>query len=55
MAVNECSLESYIHVLCRDASLLSHYYENHSFLRDPESVSALTQMLTGLTQITFKL
>lgn len=55
MAVNECSLESYINVICQDKSLLSYYYENYSFVRDPEDVSALTQLLTGLSLITFKL
>ena len=55
MAVNECSLESYINVICQDESLLSYYYESYSFVRDPESVSALTQLLTGLSLITFRL
>lgn len=55
MAMNECSLESYIHVICQDSALLSAHYEAHSFLRDAESVSALTQLLTGLSQITFRL
>ena len=55
MAVNECSLESYINVICHDKTLLSQHYEAHSFLHDPESVSAMTQLLTGLSQITFKL
>jgi hypothetical protein len=53
--MNECSLESYIHVICQDKDILSYYYENHSFLRDPESVSAITQLLTGLSQINFRL
>ena len=55
MAVNDCLLESYINTICQDSTLLSYYYESYSFLRDPESVSAMTQLLTGLSNITFKL
>ncbi len=55
MAVNDSSLESYINSICQDTSLLSSYYEAHSYLRDPDSVSSLTQLLTGLANITFNL
>ena len=55
LAVNECSLESYIHVLCQDGSLLGQYYEPHGFLRDDESVSTLTQLLVGVAEVTFDL
>lgn len=51
LAVNECSLESYINVLCQDNSLLSNYYETYSFLRDAEMVTALAQLLAGLSQL----
>ena len=55
LAVNECSLESYITVLTQDAKLLSQYYESYSFLRDSEMVAALTQLLAGLSQINFNM
>ncbi len=55
LAVNECSLENYINVICHDSWLLSYYYETHSFVRSHEMVSALTQLLVGLTELTFKL
>lgn len=55
LAVNECSLESYIHILCHDSKLLSQYYESYSFLRDSEMMVALTQLLVGLSQINFNM
>ncbi len=55
LAVNECSLESYINVICQDSKILSYYYETPSFVRSHEMVSALTQLLVGLTELTFKL
>ena len=55
LAVNECSLESYITVLTPDSKLLSQYYESYGFLRDTEMVAALTQLLAGLTQINFNM
>ncbi|XP_019855820.1 PREDICTED: uncharacterized protein LOC105313847 isoform X2 [Amphimedon queenslandica] len=53
LAVNECSLESYINVLTHDYQMLSYYYESHAFLRDEEVVSPFRQLLTGLSQIGF--
>ena len=55
LAVNECSLESYIIVLTQDSKLLTQYYESYGFLRDSEMVAALTQLLAGLTQINFNM
>jgi len=53
--VNECSLESYISVLHQDASLLGQYYDTYSFLRNAEMMSALQQLLVGLSQLTFNM
>ena len=55
LAVNECSLESYIIVLTQDSKLLTQYYESYGFLRDSEMVAALTQLLAGLTQLNFNM
>ena len=55
LAVNECSLESYISVLHQDASLLGQYYDTYSFLRNAEMMSALQQLLVGLSQLTFNM
>lgn len=55
LAVNECSLESYISVLCQDDTLLAQYYETHSCLRNAETTSALKQLLAGLSQLTFNM
>ena len=55
LAVNECSLESYIHILCQDTKLLSQHYESYSFFRDSEMMAALGQLLAGLSQINFNM
>ena len=53
--MNECSLESYISVLCQDSVLLGQYYESYSFLHDEEMVEAMRQLLAGLTQLEFRM
>lgn len=35
--------------------LYSQYYEAHSFLREEETVVAMKQLLTGLSQVSFKI
>ena len=55
LAVNECSLESYISVICQDTALLGQYYESYSFVHDGEMVEAMKQLLTGLTQLEFSM
>ncbi len=55
LAVNECSLASYITVLCQDSYILTSYYETYSFVRDPEMTSTLTELLAGVTLIAFNL
>lgn len=55
LAVNECSLESYISVLCQDSVLLGQYYESYSFLQDEEMVEAMRQLLAGLMQLEFRM
>ena len=36
-------------------SLRSHYYEPFSFVRDPEMVDAVKQLLAGLSELTFSM
>uniref|UniRef100_A0A8C5PP90 Sorting nexin 29 n=1 Tax=Leptobrachium leishanense TaxID=445787 RepID=A0A8C5PP90_9ANUR len=52
-ALNEHSLERYIHMLLGDANRLSFFYEDWSFLLDEERSSMLPNMAAGLNSILF--
>lgn len=52
-ALNEHSLERYIHMLLGDPGLLSQYYEDFAFLVDQERSSMLPMMAAGLGSILF--
>ncbi|XP_053327430.1 sorting nexin-29 [Spea bombifrons] len=52
-ALNEHSLERYVHMLLGDPSRLSFYYEDWSFLLDEERSSMLPNMAAGLNSILF--
>ncbi|XP_063286372.1 sorting nexin-29 [Pelobates fuscus] len=52
-ALNEHSLERYIHMLLGDPNRLSFFYEDWSFLLDEERSSMLPNMAAGLNSILF--
>uniref|UniRef100_A0A4W3HTR3 Sorting nexin 29 n=1 Tax=Callorhinchus milii TaxID=7868 RepID=A0A4W3HTR3_CALMI len=52
-ALNEHSLERYIHMLLADGNRLSVFYEDWSFMRDEERASMLSTMAAGLNSILF--
>ncbi|XP_059510160.1 sorting nexin-29 isoform X2 [Stegostoma tigrinum] len=52
-ALNEHSLERYMHMLLADANLLSIFYEDWSFMREEERASMLPTMAAGLNSILF--
>ncbi|XP_072416228.1 sorting nexin-29 isoform X1 [Chiloscyllium punctatum] len=52
-ALNEHSLERYMHMLLGDANLLSIFYEDWSFMREEERASMLPTMAAGLNSILF--
>ena len=52
-ALNEHSLERYMHMLLESDELLSNHYENWAFLRDQERNSMLPNMAAGLGSILF--
>ncbi|OCT61474.1 hypothetical protein XELAEV_18047499mg [Xenopus laevis] len=52
-ALNEHSLERYVHVLLGDSNRLSFFYEDWSFLLDEERSSMLPTMAAGLNSILF--
>ncbi|XP_069839808.1 sorting nexin-29 isoform X2 [Dendropsophus ebraccatus] len=52
-ALNEHSLERYVHMLLADPSRLSFFYEDWSFVLDEERSSMLPTMAAGLNSILF--
>uniref|UniRef100_A0AAV2LUF9 RUN domain-containing protein n=1 Tax=Knipowitschia caucasica TaxID=637954 RepID=A0AAV2LUF9_KNICA len=52
-ALNEHSLERYLHTLVADRTRLSTYYEDWSFILDEERASMLPTMAAGLNSILF--
>ncbi|XP_075422247.1 sorting nexin-29 isoform X3 [Ascaphus truei] len=52
-ALNEHSLERYVHMLLGDPNRLSFFYEDWSFLMDEERSSMLPTMAAGLNSILF--
>ncbi|XP_078274432.1 sorting nexin-29 isoform X2 [Rhinoraja longicauda] len=52
-ALNEHSLERYMHMLLGDGNQLSVFYEDWSFMRDEEHASMLPTMAAGLNSILF--
>ncbi|XP_037363478.1 sorting nexin-29 isoform X2 [Talpa occidentalis] len=52
-ALNEHSLERYLHMLLADRSRLSTFYEDWSFVMDEERASMLPTMAAGLNSILF--
>ncbi|XP_071976779.1 sorting nexin-29 isoform X1 [Engystomops pustulosus] len=52
-ALNEHSLERYVHMLLADPNRLSFFYEDWSFLLDEERSSMLPTMAAGLNSILF--
>ncbi|XP_023385406.1 sorting nexin-29 isoform X2 [Pteropus vampyrus] len=52
-ALNEHSLERYLHMLLADRSRLSTFYEDWSFVMDEEKSSMLPTMAAGLNSILF--
>ncbi|KAM5151968.1 sorting nexin-29 [Mantella aurantiaca] len=52
-ALNEHSLERYLHMLLGDPNRLSYFYEDWSFLFDEERSSMLPTMAAGLNSILF--
>ncbi|XP_037669954.1 sorting nexin-29 isoform X2 [Choloepus didactylus] len=52
-ALNEHSLERYLHMLLADRSRLSTFYEDGSFMMDEERSSMLPTMAAGLNSILF--
>ncbi|XP_067912352.1 sorting nexin-29 isoform X4 [Heterodontus francisci] len=52
-ALNEHSLERYMHMLLGDGNLLSVFYEDWSFMREEERASMLPTMAAGLNSILF--
>uniref|UniRef100_A0A6I8SCA4 Sorting nexin 29 n=1 Tax=Xenopus tropicalis TaxID=8364 RepID=A0A6I8SCA4_XENTR len=52
-ALNEHSLERYVHMLLGDTNRLSFFYEDWSFLLDEERSSMLPTMAAGLNSILF--
>ncbi|KAG8432943.1 hypothetical protein GDO86_017272, partial [Hymenochirus boettgeri] len=52
-ALNEHSLERYVHMLLGDSNRLSFFYEDWSFLLDEERSSMLPTMAAGLNSILF--
>ncbi|XP_032896193.1 sorting nexin-29 [Amblyraja radiata] len=52
-ALNEHSLERYMHMLLGDGNQLSVFYEDWSFMRDEERASMLPTMAAGLNSILF--
>ncbi|KAM9305547.1 sorting nexin-29 [Gastrophryne carolinensis] len=52
-ALNEHSLERYVHMLLGDSTKLSYFYEDWSFLLDEERSSMLPTMAAGLNSILF--
>ena len=51
----ESSLLQLLLSLALTLCLFSQYYEAHSFLRDEETVSAMKQLLAGVSQISFNI
>ncbi|XP_035876813.1 sorting nexin-29 isoform X2 [Phyllostomus discolor] len=54
-ALNEHSLERYLHMLLADRSRLSTFYEDWSFVMDEERSSMLPTMAAGLNSILFSI
>lgn len=51
--LNEKSLEKYLSVMLSKETDLRNYYEDWSFLLDPERTAILTSLAAGLTSIVF--